>query len=197
MTPELGRSPPPPPPPPAAPARGAPCANCLHPADMHVERTDDGLGCDVSIAVGWSDGPLGCPCERYVAQGTVCSVEGCAENAVHYRMNHDKTRAFDMCVQHYDEAEPYCERYYELTDEKAARHEKTCEAGGCAERAEYVPGPRRTGCSMYLCARHRAELGCGERAAAAADAAAFAAAPAAPAGRETEKKEKEKEVWSR
>ena len=190
MTPELGRSPPPPPP--AAPARGAPCANCLHPADRHSERTEDGLGCDVSIAVGWSDGPLGCPCERYVAQGTACSAKGCGEKAVHYRMNHDKTRAFDMCARHYEEAEPYCERYYELTDEEAAMHEKTCEAGGCAERAEYVPVPRRTGCGMYLCARHRAGLGCGERA--AADAAA------APAGHGTGKekeKEKEKEVWSR
>ena len=178
------------------PAAGAPCANCLHPADRHTERTDDGLGCGVLIAVGWSDGPTGCPCERYVAPGTACSVEGCAEDAVCHRMNHDRSRAFDMCARHYEEAEPGSERYYELTDERVAAHEKTCEAAGCAERAEYVPGPRRARCGMYLCAGHRAELGCSGGMAAGAAAATAAATASAPAGQEAEKKTR-KGGWSR
>lgn len=91
------------------------CANCLHPVDKHTARTDDGLGCDIAIAVSWSDGPVGCECERCIPQGTMCSVKGCDARAVHYRMNRDHTAAFDMCVRHYEEAEPYCERYDELT----------------------------------------------------------------------------------
>ena len=100
-----------------------------------------------------------------------------------------------MCARHYEEAEPGSERYYELTDERAAAHEKTCEAAGCAERAEYVPGPRRARCGMYLCAGHRAELGCGGMAAGAA-AATAAAMASAPAGQEAEKKTR-KGGWSR
>ena len=91
------------------------CANCLHPVDRHTAKTEDGLGCDIAIAVSWADGPVGCECERCIPHGTVCSVKGCDALAVHYRMNHDRTAAFDMCVRHYEEAEPYGERYYELT----------------------------------------------------------------------------------
>ena len=106
--------------------------------DRHAEKASDGMGCDVATAVSWSDGPTGCACERCIPPGTPCSVDGCDASAVHYRMNHDKSKAFDMCVRHYEEAEPYCERYYELTGGTLDRLEKAREADGCGRTTKHV-----------------------------------------------------------
>lgn len=115
----------------AAPAA---CTNCLCPVDRHTEKTGDGMGCSTAIAVSWADGPVGCECERCIPQGTPCCVDGCSEDAVHYRMNRDRTRAFDMCVEHYEEAEPYCERYYELTGGRDAAPDSASAPPACDKR---------------------------------------------------------------
>lgn len=151
----------PPPSSPSAQPRGI-CANCMCPVDRHDEKTKDGLGCSTAIAVSWADGPVGCECERCIPQGTKCGVDGCGADAVHYRVNRDHTKAFDMCVNHYEEAEPYCERYDDLTGGDAERQARTCEADGCAQPAALVRYDDQEGYGQYRCKAHRRRFDCNE-----------------------------------
>lgn len=139
------------------------CANCLHPADRHTVRGVVGRGCDVEIAVTYSDGPDTCPCERCVAQGAACSVDGCDAAAVRYRVDASLQIARDMCQPHYDEAEPYCERYYELTGSiKIVSSAERCAVDGCGgEAVEYVLG--RDYARHDLCAVHFVDRPYGRR----------------------------------
>ena len=138
------------------------CANCLHPADRHVGDWTAGGGCSVEIAVTFSDGPDTCPCERCVAQGTACSVDGCGEKAVHYRVDSSGQIARDMCARHYKEAEPYCERYYDLTGSPRPESMGRCAVDGCdGEGVNYVLG--RDHVRYDLCIEHLAERPYGER----------------------------------
>lgn len=132
------------------------CANCLHPADKHDGIGSVGLECSVAIAVTWSDGPSGCECERFIAQGTACGVDGCDAPAVHFRVDASGQVAYDMCVKHYEEAEPYCERYYELTGSAQPKDGTPCGVDGCdAEARHYVLGPRHI--RFDLCSAHSIE----------------------------------------
>ena len=126
------------------------CANCLHGADHHTERSEDGLMCDVAVAIPHSDPVGGCPCERYIPQGTPCSAGGCGRDAVHYRVGKNGL-AYDMCVDHFEEAEPYGPGYFRLTGGMGE-----CSAGGCsAEAVRYmVYGGGGGGGGGYVCADH-------------------------------------------
>ena len=140
-------------------AGGAPqamCANCLHPVDLHVEEAGRlGRACGVSIADVDCDGPVSCPCERCIEQGTACSVEGCGETAVHFRANNAKSRIFDMCLEHYKEAEPCGRRYYELTGGRVA-----CGVDGCGGYAiTNIAG--EGGSRLDVCYDHIAGCGTG------------------------------------
>ena len=139
------------------------CANCLHAVDRHGggggdrgENGDVGLGCNVEIAVSWSDGPSGCACERCIAEGTECSVDGCQMPASRYRVDASGQIARDMCVRHYEEAEPYCKRYYELTGSVQHPPGETCGVDGCDANALFY----RLGTNhvrLYMCVRHYEE----------------------------------------
>lgn len=133
--------------------RPATCANCLHPEDAHTGDGDVGRECGVEIAVTWSDGPVGCECERCVPHGTACAVKGCDVPAERYRVDLSKQIAYDMCERHYDEAEPYCERYYELTGSRRPEPGKQCSVDKCDEAAaHYVLGRNHERYNM--CAEH-------------------------------------------
>lgn len=138
------------------------CANCLHPEDKHKEKTDCGKGCAIAIAVSWSDGAVGCECERFIPQGKACSVKDCEADAVHFRMNKDEKLAFDMCVKHYEEAEPYCKRYYELTGGITGRRGVPCELDGCKQPAKYVHYSDMEGYGLDLCEEHKCTHNCNE-----------------------------------
>ena len=144
------------------------CANCLHAVDRHGggggggggsgDRGGDGdfgRGCNVEIAVSWSDGPSGCACERCIVEGTECSVGECHMPASRYRVDASGQIACDMCVQHYEEAEPYCKRYYELTGSVDPQGE-ACNVDGCDANAMfYRLGKNHV--RLYMCVRHYAE----------------------------------------
>ena len=126
------------------------CANCLHGADHHAERSEDGLMCDVAVAIPHSDPAGGCPCERYIPQGTPCSADGCGRDAVHYRVGKNGL-AYDMCVDHFEEAEPYGPGYFRLTGGMGE-----CSVDGCgAEAVRYSAVASRDG--GYVCADHFAD----------------------------------------
>ena len=148
--------------PPAANGPAA-CANCLHPADRHTVRGVAGRGCDVEIAVSYSDGPDTCPCERCIAAGSTCSVGGCGEAAARYRMDASMQIARDMCQRHYDEAEPYCDLYYELTGSRRPGTDgERCAVDGCGgEAIHYVLG--RDHARHDLCAVHFVDYPYGKR----------------------------------
>lgn len=131
----------------AAQAADPICANCLHGKDHHTAKSEEGLMCDVAIAVSYSDPADGCPCERYIPQGTACSVDGCGRDAVHYRVGQDG-RAYDMCVAHFEEAEPYGPRYYDLTGGRGA-----CSVDGCARDAVRYRVDEN-GDGGHVCAEH-------------------------------------------
>ena len=135
---------------------GAMCANCLHPVDRHTGDGDAGRVCGVEIAVTWSDGPDVCPCERCIPQGAACSIDGCGEAAVRYRVDASDQVAIDMCVRHYEEAEPYCERYYELTGGRRLPQGSQCGVDGCGEAAvHYRLG--RDHARIDMCVEHFTE----------------------------------------
>ena len=133
--------------------RPAVCANCLHPDDRHTGDGDVGRECGVEIAVTWSDGPVGCECERCIPYGTTCSVKGCGTAATRYRVDFSKQIAYDMCERHYDEAEPYGGRYYELTGSRRPEPGSRCSVDGCDDAAvHYVLG--RCHERHDMCAEH-------------------------------------------
>ena len=144
------------------------CANCLHAVDRHGggddggrgsdrgEDGDFGRGCNVEIAVSWSDGPSGCACERCIVEGTECSVGECHLPASRYRVDASGQIVRDMCVQHYEAAEPYCKRYYELTGSVEHPQGETCGADGCdANALFYRLGKNHV--RLYMCVQHYAE----------------------------------------
>ena len=138
-------------------ALGMLCANCLHPVDRHTGEGRLGRMCGVAIADSGCDAAMSCPCERCIAPGTPCSAGGCAERAVHFRVGSDGKTVYDMCVEHFDEAEPYCPKYYEHTGGRRVEPGTPCTVEGCGDGAsDHVVGD--DGCSMYvMCARHIAE----------------------------------------
>ena len=124
------------------------CANCLHGADRHTEQSEDGLMCDVAVAIPHSDPAGGCPCERYIPQGTPCSADGCGRDAVHYRVGKNG-RAYDMCVDHFEEAEPYGPGYFRLTGGMGE-----CSVDGCGAEAVRYMVYGGGGGGGYVCADH-------------------------------------------
>ena len=140
--------------------RPALCANCLHPVERHAKEEKLGRACGVAIAVGDSDGPVSCPCERCIEPGTACSVDGCGNAAVHFRANNSKSAVFDMCVRHYEEAEPYSGRYFELTGGR-----QTCDVDGCCAFAMDFVVAEEDGTRCNVCYDHfrRARSGEGWR----------------------------------
>ena len=133
------------------------CANCLHPVDRHHVGEMGDQACGVAIAVDYCDSAVSCPCEQCIRPGIRCRVDGCGGDAVHYRRSNDEKDVYEMCVEHFEEAEPYCLRYYELTGGRRIGPCTECSVGGCGEDAvDWCVGD--DGQSMYdLCAAHYRE----------------------------------------
>ena len=140
----------------AAGGAGAACTNCFHSECHHTVDGEVGRECDFQIAVTWSDGTDSCPCERYIAAGTVCSVDGCGSAAEFYRVDASGQIARDMCARHYEKAEPYCEAYYKLTGSRQPTADGKCSVDGCdAGAVKYVLGREHRRHDM--CAEHYME----------------------------------------